>query len=192
VYRKALLKQYPFENDECQWDQSPINSKKQNGLLGPTIRAVVGDTILVHFYNNAETLYTFENSNPNDDDFSKHLTFNLIPHGLQYQGTTPISYLEETVYTWTAVESSGPGEGTQFSSNLWMYTSQVNAVYDLNSGIIGAIVIVDPRYVVTSFQRDLGVPCDIDDESFLLMGTFSEAHSWYDLFSRSDTDPPQH
>jgi manganese oxidase len=162
----------------CQWDSSSINLKKRNGLLGPIIRAVVGDIILVHFYNNAETIYTFENDNPNDDDFSKHLTFNLVPHGLKYQGTAPIGYLEETVYAWTATDSSGPGEGTQFSSNLWMYTSQVNSLYDLHSGIIGAIVVVDSRYVVNSFQRDLAIPCDIDDDSFLLMGAFSEAHSW--------------
>lgn len=188
VYRKVLLKQYPYGNEGCQWSQSPINSKKQNGLLGPTIRAVVGDTLLIHFYNNAESLESFENNNPYDDDYSKHLTFNLIPRGLTYDGVTRIGYLEETLYTWTAGESSGPGAGAQFSSNLWMYTSQVNSFHDLHSGIIGAIVVVNQRYVVNSFQRDLAVPCDIDDESFLLMGTFSEAHSWYGLSHRTKLD----
>lgn len=173
------MKQYPFDGEECQWDESPINEDSVNGLLGPIIRGVVGDTLLVHFYNMAETLYTFENDNPNDDDYSKHLTFNLIPRGLSYQSPQWIGYLQETVYTWEVSEASGPGDGSQFSTNLWMYTSHINAQYDLNTGIIGAIVVVDPRYILNSRQRSLAAPCDIDHDSFLLLSAFSEAHSWY-------------
>lgn len=60
-----------------------------------------------------------------------------------------------------------------------MYSSKVQPIHDLHSGILGPIVIVDPTYVISSYQKSVAYPCDVNNEMFLLSGVFSESHSWY-------------
>jgi hypothetical protein len=50
---------------------------------------------------------------------------------------------------------------------------------DLNSGLVGAIVVVNPEYIATNEQRKAAWPCDMDFEFVLAMCTFNEAESWY-------------
>ena len=75
---------------------------------------------------------------------------------------------------------AGPGEsGTkQFSSNLWSYASAVSPIPDAASGLIGAIVVVDPRFITTLSQQTTASPCDVDQEVFLLLAKMEEEKSW--------------
>jgi hypothetical protein len=203
VYHKALLRQYKYSDSEgiCQWTSSPISGPRindatdtntRNGLLGPVIRGVVGDTLLIHFRNQAYTLENFQIKETDlDDDYARHLYFNLVPHGLSYDTPQIVSYEQEALYTWTVDSSSGPtstdsASAPQFSSRVWMYTSQVHASPDLHTGLVGPIVIVDPRYATSSSDRAHALACDLDDELFLLLGTFVESTSWllkYNLYT---------
>ena len=88
---KGLLYKFSYDNvtDSCDWTGSPNG---HHGLLGPTIRAITGDTIIVHFYNNADRLYDTSEFDTWYDDWdddvllsrATNATFNLVPEGLEY------------------------------------------------------------------------------------------------------------
>jgi hypothetical protein len=79
---KGLLREFNYENGACNWD-SIKEVDPRNGFNGPVIRAVTGDTVKVHFYNNAYTVYE-DDTNDGDDDntIQESAIFNLFPKGL--------------------------------------------------------------------------------------------------------------
>lgn len=96
------------------------------GDLGPPIRANVGDVIKVHLANMS----------------SRNVS--IHPHGVQYdqagegmadQAVPPGG---NRIFTWRALERSGPAEGKQ--SKLWAYHSHVTE-NDVYTGLVGPIVI---------------------------------------------------
>ena len=89
------------------------------GVLGPVIRAEVGDKIRVHFLNRAKA------------------PFGMHPHGLRYtkehEGAhyrpagagAAIAPGQRFTYEWTADEGSGPGPADP-SSVVWWYHSHID------------------------------------------------------------------
>jgi hypothetical protein len=104
------------------------------GILGPIIRAEVGDEIVVSFLNRG------------------HRGHDMHPHGLRYDKSNEGSlYLPVAkggfvapgaryTYHWFANQSSGPGPG-QPSSIVWWYHSHVDPAMEINAGLLGPIVI---------------------------------------------------
>ena len=109
------------------------------GILGPVIRAAVGDTIKVVFKNN--TSYPAS----------------IHPHGVFYNknsegapyndGTSGADKADDavppngtTTYNWAVPNRAGPGP-MDGSSVLWMYHSHTDEVADTNAGLIGPMVI---------------------------------------------------
>lgn len=104
------------------------------GILGPIIRAEVGDEIVVDFLNRG------------------HRGHDLHPHGLRYDKSNEGSlYLPVAkgafvapgaryTYHWFANQGSGPGPG-QPSSIVWWYHSHVDPGMEINSGLLGPIVV---------------------------------------------------
>jgi manganese oxidase len=72
LYRKYAYRQYPYNSNKkiCDWTM-PLEHPVINGLMGPTLRGVVGDTLKVHFYN----------------DCSEQ-SHSIVPRGLFYQQVT--------------------------------------------------------------------------------------------------------
>jgi len=143
------------------------------GMLGPVIRAAVGDTIKVVFKNN--TAYPAS----------------VHPHGVFYQknsegapyadGTSGADKADDAVptgathtYDWKVPERAGPGP-MDSSSVLWMYHSHTNEVADTNSGLIG------PMVITAAGKADLatGAPKDVDREMFLYYTVENENMSHY-------------
>lgn len=110
------------------------------GILGPVIRANVGDTIKVTLKNKLEKM-----------------PVSLHPHGLFYhKDSEGVPYDDGTsgkdknddilnpgathTYTWEVPERSGPGPRDP-SSIVWLYHSHVNEVVDTNTGLMGPIII---------------------------------------------------
>ena len=144
------------------------------GLLGPQLRAVVGDTLLVHFQNNA------------DKPLSMH------PHGMQYDMDNDGADLrgkggviapgKSYTYSWIAAESSGPVDE---SSTVWLYHSHVDPNTEVNDGLVGTIVVTK-----AGMQRSLAdpAPVDVDREFTTFFMVFDEeegaesglmhAHQW--------------
>jgi hephaestin len=141
------------------------------GMLGPVIRAVVGDTIKVVFKNN--TSYPAS----------------VHPHGVFYQkdsegapyadGTSGADKKDDAVppgatvtYNWKVPERAGPGP-MDGSSVLWMYHSHTDEVADTNAGLIGPMVIT----AKASADPATATPVDVDREIFSYFTVENENNS---------------
>lgn len=135
------------------------------GILGPIIRAEVGDTVEVRFFNRATIPLT------------------IHPHGLRYtkpnegavyagateQSAAPVLPGQQFTYVWTADESSGPGPG-QPSSVLWPYHSHIDEPVEVNAGLIGPIIVT-----ARGKARPDGSPRDVDQEFVALFMVFDQS-----------------
>jgi hypothetical protein len=161
TFLKAVYREYEYDQNtkQCNWKQRKLSSLS-NGILGPTIRAIVGDKIFVHYYNNCSRSYSIE------------------PHGLFHSQNVNDLVLpnNEITYTWLAMESSGP-ESQSFSSRVWMYHGGASEK-DLHSGLIGPIVIVSSDHIATNEEKKNAIPCDVDFEFVLGLMSFDETLSW--------------
>lgn len=169
-YKKALFRAY---HDASFTTLKPRPKHEAHlGLLGPLIRAEVGDTIEVVFRNRT--------SRP----------FSIHPHGVFYNksnegsmsndGTSTSQRLDDKVtpgnsytYRWEVPESAGPGPNDG-SSVVWLYQSHVDAVKDSNSGLVGAIIIT-----AKGQANEDGTPKDVDREFVNLFTVMDENESWY-------------
>ena len=132
------------------------------GILGPIIRAEVGDTVLVHFLNRTRGRYS------------------MHPHGLRYtkdhEGAVygasgagaSVGPGQRYVYTWTADEGSGPGPADP-SSLVWWYHSHVDEPRDVNRGLLGPIIVT-----ARGRAHPDATPVDVDRELVLLFMIFNE------------------
>lgn len=170
VYLKAIYREYVDATFKALKVRPP--QWEHLGILGPLIRAEVGDTIQVVFRNNTKILCS------------------MHPHGLSYakdsegasynDGTSGADKKDDFVppggtytYTWTVPARSGPGPGDA-SSILWMYHSHVVEQKDINTGLIGPIIVSAPG----SIGLD-GTPKDVDREFITAFLVFDETQSWY-------------
>ncbi len=181
VYRKALYREYTDASFTAPKPRPP--EWEHLGLLGPAIRASVGDTIKVVFKNNARVPYT------------------IHPHGVFYDkasegspyadGTSGAAKRDDAVapgathtYRWKVPERAGPGPGDP-SSIAWLYHSHHDSVKDAHSGLVGPIIVTAKG---TADER--GAPRDVDREFVTLFTVIDENESWYrDKNIAAYTDP---
>lgn len=149
-------------------------SKEEHlGILGPVIRASVGDKIIVHFKNNTRfpasihphgVLYTSAHEgaahSPKEEDS------HLKPNGVVAPGG-------EHTYFWDVPERSGPGKNDP-SSIVWIYHSHRDEPADTNAGLIGPIIITKEGY-----GNPDRIPTDVDREFISLFTVFDENASPY-------------
>jgi hypothetical protein len=122
------------------------------GILGPAIRAEVGDEIVVEFLNRG------------------HVAHDMHPHGLRYNKDNEGSFYipfgrgdrvapgRRFTYHWFANATSGPGPG-QPSSIVWWYHAHVDAALEINSGLLGPIIVT-----AKGKANPDGSPKDVDRE----------------------------
>jgi FtsP/CotA-like multicopper oxidase with cupredoxin domain len=134
------------------------------GVLGPIIRAEVGDTVFVHFRNRSS-----------DGSFGMH------PHGFRYDKDNegahyiPAGAGAEVppggsfTYQWFADEDSGPSPDDP-SSIVWWYHSHINEPRETNLGLLGPIIITRKGWA-----RSDGRPVDVDREFVAAFFIFNEA-----------------
>ena len=142
------------------------------GLLGPVIRAEVGDTIKVVFRNTCP------------------FPASVHPHGVFYaKGSEGAPYNDGThgakkdddavptggthTYTWEVPQRAGPGPGDG-SSVMWMYHSHTDEVSDTYAGLMGPMEITR-----RGMARPDGSPNDVDREVFALFSVMNENESPY-------------
>ena len=168
-YKKAVFREYT--DDTFQTLKPRPAELAHMGILGPVIRAEVGDTIKIVFKNNSSN------------------AFSIHPHGVSYapdsEGAMYADAIEHPAahvlvapgkthtYTWTAREACGPGPGDG-SSVVWLYHSHNYEPKDVNAGLIGPIVITRK-----GMARPDGSPKDVDRELFALFMIFDENQSHY-------------
>ncbi|HEX6558423.1 MAG TPA: multicopper oxidase domain-containing protein [Longimicrobiales bacterium] len=168
--KKAVFREY---TDSTFRQLKPRPAEWQHlGILGPLLRAEVGDTIRVVFRNHTG------------------LHVSMHPHGVFYKkdsegapyadGTGTAEKGDDGVapggsytYVWPVPERAGPTEH-EGSTAFWMYHSHVDEIRDVNSGLLGPMVITRK-----GMARADGSPKDIDREIIATLYEFDENYSWF-------------
>ena len=168
VYRKVLYRAYTDSTFRTLQPRPP--EWAHLGFLGPVIHAVVGDTIRVVFRNNG------------------HRPFSMHPHGVFYEKASEGAPYHDGagdgrtgngvppggtfVYVWPVPERAGPGP-MDGSSVLWMYHSHVDEARDINTGLLGPIIVT-----ARGMARADGTPRDVDREIVAAFAQVEENYSW--------------
>uniref|UniRef100_A0A3Q2NQU3 ferroxidase n=1 Tax=Fundulus heteroclitus TaxID=8078 RepID=A0A3Q2NQU3_FUNHE len=153
------------------------------GLLGPTLRAEEGETIVVTFRNMANGAYS------------------IHPHGVAYgkQSEGESNYFDNTsqkekeddivqpdgehVYYWEVTPEVSPLPDDP-DCLTYTYISHQNVVQDYNSGLIGALLICKPGTL-----DEMGKQVGFHEEYVFLFGVFDEKES---LYSPNGYSPDDH
>jgi len=169
-YLKAIYREY---TDSTFTTLKPRDAAWEHlGILGPLLRAVVGDTIRVVFRNNT----------PHPASVHPHGVFySKANEGSPYaDSTSGADKADDAVppggtytYLWPVPARAGPGPGDG-SSIMWMYHSHVNDERDVDAGLVGPIIVT-----VRSMARADGTPKDVDREFVVAFAEFDENQSWY-------------
>jgi FtsP/CotA-like multicopper oxidase with cupredoxin domain len=136
------------------------------GILGPQLRAEVGDTLKVHFLNKTDRPLSmhphgvfYDKRNEGADAASRGAGMGAaVPPGKSF------------TYTWVVDEASGPGP-TDPSSIVWLYHSHVMEEEEANLGLVGTIIVT--RQGMARSTRD-PAPNDVDQEFTTLFMIFNE------------------
>ena len=170
VYKKAVYREYTDSTFTTPKPRAP--EWEHLGILGPLVRAEVGDTIRIVYRNNV------------------HFPTSLHPHGVFYDKDSEGAPYEDMtderdkfddgvptgethVYVWPVPERAGPAEGDP-TSVFWMYHSHTEEVRDVNAGLIGPMIV--------SAEGTLGPDgrqSDVDRELIVAFAEFNENESWY-------------
>lgn len=168
-YKKVLYREYTDGTFKTLKPRAP--EWEHLGFLGPVLHAKVGDTIRIVFRNNG------------------HQPFSMHPHGVFYNkdsegapyndGTSGNDKHDDGVppgdthtYVWAVPERAGPGPHDG-SSVMWMYHSHANEVKDVNSGLMGAMIVT-----ARGQAKEDGSPKDVDRELMMFFAQVHEEDSW--------------
>ncbi|NWU56034.1 FA5V protein, partial [Dromas ardeola] len=109
------------------------------GLLGPTLRAEVGDTLVVHLKNMADKPVSIH---PQGIVYNKNAEGSLYGDRTSSAEKRDDAVLPGQIYTyvWDITEEAGPREA-DLPCLTYAYYSHENMAMDFNSGLIGALLI---------------------------------------------------
>ncbi len=170
VYKKAVYREY---TDGSFTTLKARPERWQHlGLLGPVIRAEVGDTIRVVFKNNASRPYSVHPHGVFYAKDSEGAPYNDGTSGADKHDDA-VAPGDQHVYTWLVPERAGPGPADG-NSVMWMYHSHVEEASDVNTGLMGPIII-NAR---GQSQAD-GTPVGVDREFVATFSVMDENMSHY-------------
>lgn len=134
------------------------------GVMGPVLRGVVGDYLVVTFRNRTT------------------VPVSMHPHGVRYDRDSEGAYHFPTpgrgaavgpgatfTYVWHLDADSGP-RADEPSSKGWLYHSHVSGDTETNLGLMGGLIVTDPKRA-----RPDGTPADVDREFAALFMIFDES-----------------
>ncbi|XP_075052475.1 coagulation factor V [Mixophyes fleayi] len=168
VFKKMIYREYE------QGFQKAKPASKLSGILGPTLRAEVGDHLKVHFKNMASKPLTIH---------PQGITYGKRYEGARYaDGTSPLEKMDDSVlpgetytYNWDITEDMGPEEGDPDCLTS-IYYSMENMVQDMNSGLIGALLICKKGSL-----NNNGAQKHFDKDFILMFAVFDESKSWQNV-----------
>jgi manganese oxidase len=131
------------------------------GILGPIIRAEVGDSVIVHFRNMARGYHSIH---------VHGLRYDKQNEGAIYSNNLPgiaVPPSGDFTYHWFADAGSGPPAGE--TSRIWLYHGHVNEPVETNSGMIGPVIVT-----AKGRAKADGSPIDVDREFIALFMVFDQ------------------
>nr|XP_010305622.1 PREDICTED: coagulation factor V [Balearica regulorum gibbericeps] len=165
VFKKISYREYEVDFKK----EKPANIFA--GLLGPTLRAEVGDTLVVHFKNMADKPVSIH---PQGIVYSKNAEGSLYDDRTSSAEKRDDAVLPGQIYTyvWDITEEVGPRE-SDLPCLTYVYYSHENMAMDFNSGLIGALLICKKGSLNEDGSQKL-----FDKEYVLMFGVFDENKSW--------------
>ncbi|KAK1163276.1 hypothetical protein AOXY_G16708 [Acipenser oxyrinchus oxyrinchus] len=164
-YKKVVFREF-LDGDFSQ-PTSRGEMEEHLGILGPVIRAEINDIITVVFKNLASRPYSFNLHGVYDRAMNQQL------YDSQDGTTEGVQPNEMHKYYWKVTKQEGPTE-TEFDCKTWAYYSSTNPEKDINSGLVGPLLICKPNTLDRFFGRQLNI-----QEFSLLFMVFDETKSWY-------------
>lgn len=157
-YKKVVYREYTDDTFSVQKKRQP--SQQHLGIIGPIIKAEVGEQIVITFKNKASRPYS------------------ISAHGVRASGAhIPVKPGHIIELTWDVPKTSGPGVSDP-NCISYAYYSNVDFIKDLYSGLLGPLVICRPG----TLQRGEGPDrqrSDVEKEFALLFMVHDENQSWY-------------
>ncbi|XP_026558869.1 hephaestin isoform X2 [Pseudonaja textilis] len=167
TYWKAKYVEYTDGTFRVEKEQT--EEGKHLGILGPVIKAEVGDTIQVTFANKASWPFSIQ---PHGGFYRKPREGAPYQDDLLKNGAS-IKPFGNFTYLWVLPPHVGP-TASDPPCLTWMYSSAVDPTRDINSGLVGPLLICRPG-TLNERNKQRG----IDKEFYLLFGVFNENLSWY-------------
>uniref|UniRef100_A0A4W6EAV3 ferroxidase n=1 Tax=Lates calcarifer TaxID=8187 RepID=A0A4W6EAV3_LATCA len=139
------------------------------GILGPVIKAEVGQCIMVVFRNNANRPYSIH---------ANGVSYTKQTEGLSYEDGSKYWYKYDNevqpnttfTYLWKVKDITGPLPD-ESDCRTWAYYSGVNPERDIHSGLVGPLLVCREG----TLDKNL-----VDMREFMLLFmTFDESQSWY-------------
>ncbi|KAI2660750.1 Coagulation factor V [Labeo rohita] len=167
AFKKAVFRKYLDNTFSIRDIRGEID--EHLGILGPVIKAEVDQTIMVFFRNLASRPYSLH---ANGVKYLKQM------EGLSYDDQSPYWYKQDDavqpnstfIYMWTVNSKSAP-QNNESDCRTWTYYSAVNPERDINSGLIGPLLVC---------RKGILDKKPMDRREFvLLFMTFDENKSWY-------------
>ena len=159
------------------------------GILGPVLRGVVGDYLEVTFLNRTTQPLSMHPHGVKYDKDSEGSFYGVgsmlkTPPGATATGAVSrfgaaVAPDAKFTYVWYLDEESGPLP-TEPSSKAWLYHSHVTGEGEINLGLIGCIIVTDPKRA-----RPDGTPDDVDREMPALFMIFNESQEGQEAGERA-------
>ncbi|KAK2829114.1 hypothetical protein Q7C36_017104 [Tachysurus vachellii] len=142
------------------------------GIMGPVLKVEVNDVLTVVFRNTASRPYSLHLHGVYDRTMASS-----APQGVTLKENEgpgdPVPPGEERIYNWRITKRQGPSS-KDFDCKAGAYYSTVNMEKDINSGLIGPLLICRPGTLKPRTLLQPGV-----QDLFLLFTVFDEKKSWY-------------
>ncbi|KAK6174347.1 hypothetical protein SNE40_017643 [Patella caerulea] len=139
-------------------------------LVGPIIRAEVGDVLKIRFKNKASRAYSIYSHGVS---YEKPSEGALYMDGSSGYGKEDDVVLPGNVHNYTWFIKQGPSESDP-PCIPYVYHSHINLAKDTNSGLIGVLLICKKGTLNYDHTRN-----DVSTELVVLSKAFDENHSWY-------------
>lgn len=168
VYKKAVFREYTDSTFSKAVGRDSYSIHL--GILGPFIKAEVGDTIKILFMNKASRPYSMHPQGVHYDKQNEGQVY-LDGHPNKKSGRVPPG--ETFEYTWTVPKSSGPGP-SEANCIPSMYYSSQEPIRDPYTGLMGPLIICRKGILDERDSRK-----DVDKEFALFFSIMDENMSWY-------------
>ncbi|XP_074467992.1 ferroxidase HEPHL1 isoform X2 [Sebastes fasciatus] len=158
-YKKAVYREYTDDTFKVQKKRQA--NQQHLGVMGPIIKAEVGEQIVITFKNKATRPYS------------------ISAHGVKASGAhIPVKPGHIMELTWDVPKSSGPGVSDP-NCISYAYYSNVDFIRDLYSGLLGPLVICRPGTLQSGGEGPDRQRGDVEKEFALLFMVHDENQSWY-------------
>lgn len=164
-YRKAVFREY---TDATFLFPKP--HEDHLGVMGPFIKAEVGDIIEIDFFNTASRPYSMH---PHGVFADKSNEGALYLDGTSLKADDAVQPGAVYRYRWLVPERAGPGKNDP-NCIPWIYQSSTDPEKDVNSGLFGPLITCRKNILDNQNKRT-----DVNKEFATTFAILNETNSWY-------------